>query len=112
MNNAAACGTNLDHAVNIVGYGTTGGVNYWLMRNSWGTTWGESGYFQIEQTEGVGICGMNQQLGYPYTVNTWKKFLYYLDMFNYLIDHFIVSDDYNKYSRFLILQLYIYLKLC
>jgi len=36
-----ACGTSIDHAVVIVGYGTSGGVPYWLVRNSWGTGWGE-----------------------------------------------------------------------
>ena len=35
------CGTNLDHATNVVGWGTSAGVDYWIMRNSWGTSWGE-----------------------------------------------------------------------
>jgi C1A family cysteine protease len=45
--NSTACGTSLDHATNVVGWGTSGGVDYWLMRNSWGTTWGESGYMRV-----------------------------------------------------------------
>jgi len=69
MTNAAACGTSLDHAVVIVGYNTTNNPPYWLIRNSWGTSWGESGYFQVEITGGNGICGMNEQVSYPYTVN-------------------------------------------
>jgi len=40
-----ACGTSIDHAVVIVGYGTSGSTPYWLVRNSWGTGWGEQGYF-------------------------------------------------------------------
>jgi len=64
---SAACGTNIDHAVVIVGYGTSGSTPYWLVRNSWGTSWGESGYFQVEQTTGKGICGINQYVAYPIT---------------------------------------------
>jgi len=47
----ANCGTDadhLDHAVTLVGYGTTAqGVDYWLLRNSWSVLWGESGYFKV-----------------------------------------------------------------
>jgi len=36
------------HAVKIIGWGVTAGVNYWIVANSWGTTWGEAGFFQIQ----------------------------------------------------------------
>jgi cathepsin B len=44
------------HAVEFVGYGTQGSQEYWLVKNSWGTTWGEQGYFQI--LRGVNECGI------------------------------------------------------
>jgi cathepsin L len=55
------CGTTLDHAVEIIGYGTDNGIDYWNVRNSWGTTWGESGYFRVKRTsatDDIGICGI------------------------------------------------------
>jgi KDEL-tailed cysteine endopeptidase len=58
---SAACGTNIDHAVVAVGYG----ANYYIVRNSWGTGWGESGYVRIGMTEGLGTCGINQYVFYP-----------------------------------------------
>lgn len=57
---STACGTALNHGVTMIGYGTENGVNYWIIRNSWGANWGESGYFRVlkSNTNGVGICGI------------------------------------------------------
>lgn len=55
------CGTQLDHAVAIVGYGQENGIDYWIVRNSWGETWGENGYARIKKTSSkndIGICGV------------------------------------------------------
>jgi cathepsin L len=55
------CGTTLDHAVEIIGYGTENGVDYWNVRNSWGSSWGENGYFRVKKTSStndIGICGV------------------------------------------------------
>lgn len=65
--NSSACGTTLNHAVIIVGYGISGSTPYWLVRNSWGSSWGESGYIRIyrSSTTGVGICGLLSKPSYP-----------------------------------------------
>ena len=59
------CGTNLDHGVLIVGYGTeSDGTMYWLVKNSWGTNWGDDGYVKIARSESqfdAGICGIALQ---------------------------------------------------
>ena len=62
---SSACGTNIDHAVTAVGYGTSGTTGYYIVRNSWGTSWGQAGYVWIGQASGAGICGINQYVAYP-----------------------------------------------
>ena len=47
----------INHAALLVGYGTSNGIDYWLVKNSWGKSWGESGYFRIRR--GKGVCGIN-----------------------------------------------------
>ena len=63
--NSASCGTNLDHATNVVGWGTSGSTDYWIMRNSWGTTWGEQGYMRVAITTGAGVCGIQSTPFFP-----------------------------------------------
>ena len=64
--NSKACGTNLDHGVAAVGYGTDAtGKAYYIVRNSWGASWGLKGYINIAIVEGAGICGIQMEPVYP-----------------------------------------------
>ncbi|XP_042517019.1 senescence-specific cysteine protease SAG12-like [Macadamia integrifolia] len=62
------CGTNLDHAVTAIGYGVNkDGTKYWLIKNSWGTSWGENGFMKIQRdvTQKEGLCGLAMKASYP-----------------------------------------------
>jgi len=58
------CTGELDHGVLLVGYGHGMGIiseaDYWLIKNSWGGFWGESGYIRL--VRGQGVCGINQDV--------------------------------------------------
>ncbi|KAK5825924.1 hypothetical protein PVK06_020808 [Gossypium arboreum] len=62
------CRTELNHAVTVVGYGTSeDGIKYWLVKNSWGKSWGESGYMRIKRDvhSKKGLCGIAKTPSYP-----------------------------------------------
>ena len=63
------CGTSLDHGVLVVGYGTDGTLDYYTVKNSWGNTWGESGYIRLGRSssynKGAGQCGLLMEASYP-----------------------------------------------
>lgn len=70
-----SCGTNLDHAVLLVGYGSQSGQDYYILKNSWGTNWGMGGYILLGKgtnpttgkpyNNGAGQCGVLMQGAYP-----------------------------------------------
>ena len=56
-NEKSCSSSSLDHAVGLVGYGVDNGVDFWLVRNSWSTGWGEAGYVRIIRNAG-NRCGV------------------------------------------------------
>lgn len=66
---AGTCGTTLDHGVLVVGYGTENGSDFYLVKNSWGSSWGSGGYIKLARGKsyngGDGQCGMLLSASYP-----------------------------------------------
>uniref|UniRef100_A0A6C0DSH2 Peptidase C1A papain C-terminal domain-containing protein n=1 Tax=viral metagenome TaxID=1070528 RepID=A0A6C0DSH2_9ZZZZ len=64
----ASCGSQLDHGVLAVGYGTLGGVDYYKVKNSWGSSWGDKGYILLGRGSAFGSngqCGIQMDPSYP-----------------------------------------------
>lgn len=60
-----------DHEVEIVGYGVENGTKYWHIRNSWGSNWGEQGFFKL--IRGVDNLGIETNCSWAGPRNTWDE---------------------------------------
>ncbi|KAJ1253510.1 hypothetical protein BS78_06G030900 [Paspalum vaginatum] len=63
-----SCGNELDHGIAAIGYGVeSDGTKYWILKNSWGTTWGEKGFLRMEKdiSDKWGMCGLAMKPSYP-----------------------------------------------
>ena len=65
INDELKCGKNIDHGVLLVGFGEENGINYWLVKNSWGSDWGDNGYVKILRNNN-NVCGIMSMANYPY----------------------------------------------
>jgi hypothetical protein len=67
LTETSGCPTSQDHAVVTVGYGSENGVQYYIVRNSWGMYWGDQGYIRIATNGGgsAGVCGINSYTFVP-----------------------------------------------
>ncbi|KAK4858831.1 hypothetical protein QYF36_022690 [Acer negundo] len=64
------CGIELDHGVTAIGYGTAAdGTKYWLVKNSWGSSWGENGYIRMQRDIDApeGLCSIAMESSHPTT---------------------------------------------
>ena len=62
----------INHYVSIVGWGVDGSTKFWRVRNSWGSNWGESGYFRI--IRGVNNLGIESYCSSTYPADTWSAY--------------------------------------
>ena len=68
MEGEEGCGTaHKDHQALVVGYGTDDGTEFWIVKNSWGTDWGDKGYIKMRIRDGSGVCAIQKAPLYPIT---------------------------------------------
>lgn len=72
---SARCGTDLDHGVLVTGYSLDADTPYFLVKNSWGSSWGEDGFFRLalNRNQDDGQCGITKAPSYPVIKEDDKK---------------------------------------
>lgn len=63
LDDSSCNGRQINHGVLVVGYGSENGKDYWIMKNSWGAQWGDSGYWKM--IRGKNSCSITAQVRYP-----------------------------------------------
>jgi C1A family cysteine protease len=75
------------HFITVIGWGTQNGIDYWIIKNSFGKDWGESGYFRLKR--GINSRGFNTVLFYPsytnYSLEVNYSFLFNLSILGLII---------------------------
>jgi cathepsin X len=61
----------ITHGIEVVGWGLENGQKYWVGRNSWGTHWGENGFFRI--IRGVDNLAIEEECAFAVPVDTWTN---------------------------------------
>lgn len=64
LSNITCSADDASHAMTAIGYGSADGQDYWLLKNSWGTEWGEDGYLRLARNQN-NMCGISSNAVYP-----------------------------------------------